>query len=164
MNWDAVAAIGQAISALALFGVFIQLSHARAEARRSVLDSMSNSVISVATMSADPRYLGASMKAHAALGGERHPFVSALMEGAALSEEEANLLLIREGANWHSMAQAIRNVDSLKRDDIAALEVNLRRLYAKSPVGRLWYHHAKGGVVANPYVMRYVDSVLAQPG
>jgi hypothetical protein len=159
--WEAISAIGQAMSALALFGVFIQLSHARAEARRSVLDAMSNSVIAVQAMSLDPRYLSASTKAHAALGGDRHPFVSALMNGAALTEEEANLLLIREGANWHSMAQAIRNVDSLKSDDLTALEVNLNRLYAKSPVGRLWYQCAKGGVVANPRVMRYVDKVLA---
>jgi hypothetical protein len=116
------------------------------------------------TMSLDARYLSASTKAHAALGGERHPFVAALMDDAGLTEEEANLLLIREGANWHAMAQAIRNVDSLKRGDIAALDVNLRRLYAKSPVGHLWYQYAKGGVVANPHAMRYVDKVLARPG
>src|SRR5262245_48751331 len=79
MSWEAISAIGQAMSALALFGVFIQLSYARAEARRSVLDAMSNSIISVQAMSLDPRYLNASMKAHAALGGDRHPFVSALM-------------------------------------------------------------------------------------
>jgi hypothetical protein len=164
MNWDAVAAVGQAVSALALFGVLIQVSHARTEARRSVLDAMSHSLISVLTMSLDERYQRANVKAHAALGGERHPFVATLMDDAALTEEEANLILNREGAMWHSMAQAIRNVDSLKRDDVAALEANLRRLYAKSPVGRLWYHHAKGGVVANPHVMRYVDDALAQAG
>jgi hypothetical protein len=164
MNWDAIAAIGQGVSALALFGLLIQLSHARAEARRSVLDAMTNSIISVSTMSLDARYISASMKAHAALGGERHPFVSVLMDNAALTEEEATLILLREAANWHSMAQAIRNVDSLKPDDKAALDVNLRRNYAKSPVGRLWYQNAKGGVVANPHVMRYVDSVLAQRG
>jgi len=157
-----VAAIGQAVSALALFGLLIQLSYARTEARRSVLDGMSNSIISVMAMSLDARCLGASMKANAALGGERHPFVAALMN-AGLTEEEANILQLREAANWHAIAQAIRNADSLRRDDMVALEVNLRRLYAKSPVGRLWYQHAKGGVVANPYVMRYVDNILAQP-
>ena len=37
MNWDAIAAIRQGVSALALFGVLIQLSHARAEARARYL-------------------------------------------------------------------------------------------------------------------------------
>src|SRR5215831_2962649 len=36
MNWDAIAALGQAVSALALVLVFAQIRHARAEMRRSV--------------------------------------------------------------------------------------------------------------------------------
>src|SRR5262245_44500433 len=36
MNWDAIAALGQAVSGLALVLVFAQIRHAREEMRRSV--------------------------------------------------------------------------------------------------------------------------------
>ena len=36
MNWDAIGAIGQAVSALALIVVIVQVGHARAEFARSV--------------------------------------------------------------------------------------------------------------------------------
>jgi hypothetical protein len=36
MNWDAIGAIGQAISALALAVVIVQLRYARADSRRAI--------------------------------------------------------------------------------------------------------------------------------
>ena len=72
MNWDAIAAIGQAVSALALVFVLLQVRDARADMRRSLLDSLSNTLISGAPLLIDARALSATMKAHTALGGERN--------------------------------------------------------------------------------------------
>ena len=162
MNWDAVGAVGEVFSALALFFVLVQVRHARADTRRSVLDSMANSTISVQMMSSDARVLSATIKAHGGLGGERPPFVAALMEQAGLTEEEARLVLAQQTAQWQALAQATRNVDALWPDDRIGIETNLRLLYARSPVGRLWFQYAKATM--NPGVYRYMNVVLAEPG
>ena len=161
MNWDAVGAVGQVFSALALFFVLVQVRHARADTRRSVLDSMANSLISVQMMSSDARVLGATIKAHGGLGGERPPFVAALMEQAGLTEEEARLVLGQQSALWQAFAQAVRNRDAVGPDDRIGHETNLRRAYATSPVGRLWFQYTNATM--NPDVRRYMKAVLAEP-
>jgi hypothetical protein len=160
MNWDAIGALGQVFSALGLFLLIVQLRHARADMRRSVLDSMSNSLISSQIFAGDQRVLSATIKADGALGGARHPFIAALME-SGLTEEEARLVDLRQRSSWHSIAQALRNVDSLKPTDVEALRANVVQNYGKSPTGRLWYQHAKN-VVVNNEVKNLVDRALAE--
>ena len=147
-----------------VFGLLIQLRHARAEARRSVLDAMTNSIISVSTMSLDARYISASMKAHAALGGERHPFVSALVDNAALTEEEATLNSSprRSELALHGTSDSQRRLFETRRQSRARRE--LASELSEVSGGTSLVSEREGGVVANPHVMRYVDNVLAQPG
>src|SRR5262249_16561466 len=73
MNWDAVGAIGQVVGALALVFVLMQVRYARADMRRSVLDSMANAFIATVPISCDERVLCAMIKAEAKLGGEHAP-------------------------------------------------------------------------------------------
>ena len=163
MNWDALAAIGQTVSALALIFVLMQIRHARADMRRSVLDSMANAFIATVPISCDQRVLGAMIKAEARLGGEHAPFVAALMEQTGLTTEEALLVHLAQAAQWNAVLPPIRCRDSLTPRDLVTLEFNLRRIFGKSPVGRLWYEK-RAKTVSNPYDLAYIDRVLAEPG
>ena len=160
MNWDAIGALGEAFSALGFFFVLVRVRHARVDMRRSVLDAMSDSITSQGMMTLDARVLGAITKAHAALGGKQPPFVTALIEQAGLTEEEARLIALQQQAGWQTFARALRHIDALSPGDRAAIDANLHQTYANSPVSRLWYQHAKA--TSSPSNVRYVDGVLAR--
>jgi hypothetical protein len=162
MNWEAIGALGEALSAVGLFFVLIQVRHARADMRRTVLDSFTNSLMSTVAISTEARVLSAIMKAHAGLGGQRPAFVAALMDQAGLTEDEARLVSLQQGAQWQAFAQAARNSDTLRPADRVAIETNMRQQYANSPVGSLWFQSAKATM--NPEILRYMDRVLAEPG
>ena len=59
MNWDAIGAIGQAVSALALVIVIVQVRHPRAEARRSVRHSRLDAARQLVTQLVESEQLGA---------------------------------------------------------------------------------------------------------
>ena len=52
---------------------------------------------------------------------------------------------------------------ALSPRDLVTLEFSLRRIFGKSPVGRLWYEK-RAKAVSNPYDLAYIDGVLAEPG
>jgi hypothetical protein len=163
MIWDAIAAIGQAFSALALFFLLVQVRHARTDMRRSVLDSMASAINTSVPLGCDARILSASAKANKALGAEPGPFVKALMEQTGLTEEEALLVNSQCVTQWYAVVPTIRCRDSLTPGDRISLELNLRRVFGTSPVGRLWYEkRAKAGM--NPDDRPYLDKVLAETG
>jgi hypothetical protein len=155
--WEAVGSIGEVFSALALFLVLAQVRQARTEMRRSVLDSMSESMTSVATISVDPRVNSAYVKALGSLGGGRTPFIATLMERTGLTEEEARLVAQREVVAWQTFARALRHVDALTPDDLAGIESNLRATYFASPISRLFYEN----VPIKPEIRTLVDNLLA---
>jgi len=85
MNWEAIGAIGQAVSALALIVVIVQVRHARAETRRSMSQGRAAAVRELCMHRSGNEHLNtANRKAFVALGGQDRPFakgqVSFLLE------------------------------------------------------------------------------------
>src|SRR5690349_5323343 len=76
MNWDAIAAVGQSLSALALVAVFIQVRQARHEMHRSILESRQNVGRELDLFRAGNERLGKiRAKANAALLNAPHPVI-----------------------------------------------------------------------------------------
>jgi hypothetical protein len=117
-------------------------------------------MIAVMSLSSDPRMLAALTKVDTALGSGPPPFASALMEQAGLTEEEARLVGLEQFALWQAMLEGIRCREVLNPADKVGVEMNLRRIYGESPLGRLFYETAK--VTMNPDVSRYMARVLAE--
>jgi len=71
--WEAIGAIGQAVSAFALFLVLIQVRHARNEIRRSASQARKDGSRSLWLASAQPDLASVLTKAHVAAGGAPSP-------------------------------------------------------------------------------------------
>jgi hypothetical protein len=78
-----------------------------------------------------------------------------------MTGEEANALSWDPQAWWQYRCQMIPYLDELPHAERKMFEFGVRQ-YRDVPVPRLW--HEKTKVYLNPDVVRYVDSLLAQPG
>ena len=165
MNWEEVGAIAQVLGSLAVVVTLgylsIQTRHAKTDLRRSVFQTLAETIISQNVMQVDPRILAANIKAQTALGGVPTVFENALMDRASLSADEARLLSIHHWSNWQINSHMIRNGAVLTPDDHESFRANLRRQYAQNPVGRLWYELGRSGI-GNPVHLQYVDNALEQ--
>jgi hypothetical protein len=160
MNWEALGAIGEALSALGLFFVLVQVRYARSEMQRSIALTRAEGLRSSMQVALEPRVLAAEIKADNLLGNPTLPFVTALVE-RGLTEEEAHILFFSWGIVWQGIEPIIRSIDEALPSDRIANDLNVRYFYQIRPISRLWYETTKGSL--NPDSVRYVDSVLAQP-
>ena len=161
MNWDAIGAIGQAVSALALFGVFIQVRHAGYEMRRSIMESRMSAGRELNMFRAsNERVARIRSKAFAALGEAAvSPADKVLMDKAGLSFEEAEVMFHDQLAGWLAIKTGIAYMDETP-DDRAEFEAGIRGTYLYDPVGQLWYESMRDQL-HRPTVL-YVESVLAR--
>jgi len=163
MNWDAIAAVGQAISALALVFVLVQVRHARQEARRSVSQARANAARELWMLRADnPQLCGLLSRTDAALSGQHHPFLAELAAKANITLDEASQVFSHHWAWWVFRAQVIPLAKELRAGDRAQFDAGIRTLYENLPSGRLWFQAVKNNL--DPDAVRYVENLLAQPG
>ena len=88
MNWEAIGAIGQAVSALALIVVIVQVRHARAETRRSMSQGRAAAVRELCMHRSGNEHLNtANRKAFVALGGQDRPFAKRMVDAGLTNEE-----------------------------------------------------------------------------
>ena len=161
MNWEAVGAIGEAFSALALFGVFVQIRHARQETRRSIFEARQNVGRELSLTRASNEKLGRiRSKANVALLNTPHPTMQALMDKAGLSFEEAEAAFFDQLA-WFSHLKVITAYLDQTPDDRSESDAGIRAMYGKEALARFWYQHMKGEL--HPHTVRYIDGVLARP-
>ena len=161
MNWDAIGAIGEALSAIGLFFVLLQVRHARAEVRRSVSQNRAEATRQqVMALATNERLAGIEAKARAALGGQMDPVIHLFMERAGLTEEDATSLFYNYYGQWQIRTQLIPHAGELPRSERLAFETNLRNAYGGRMQGsRLWYEGLKDGLDSD--AVRYVDKLLA---
>ena len=161
MNWDAIGAIGQALSALALIIVIVQVRHARAETRRSISHGRSAAVRELAMHRSDNELLNtANLKANLALGGEPQALLKQLSD-AGLTNEEVGAVVWDQWSFWHYRQPTVLQIDELTAGERAEFNMGIRGAYGNYRVGRLWYSETKATL--NPDVVRYIDNLLAQP-
>jgi hypothetical protein len=164
MNWEAIGAIGQAVSALALVIVIVQVRHARSEMQRSLVQGRSAAMRELFSSRANNTgLLRSRFVAHTEMKGPESGFVAALTQRTSLTSEEAYGLSTEEFAWWTYRLGVIAYVEQLPRRERAEFERGLRFQFGASPITRLWYQTTKGNL--DPDAVRYIDNLLAtQPG
>ena len=109
----------------------------------------------------DEEFRRAFLKANAVLGAQPFPAVAALMEQAAVTEETAFRLMSTELSWWNFRVQVIPYIDELPPMERTFFERGCR-IYGQPGVARVVYEAMKP--TYHPDAVRYIDSVLAQPG
>ena len=171
MNWDAIGAIGQAVSALALIFVIVQVRHATAESKRALSQGRAEAAARVNAFFLDHRVASAWAKAVSALAARSNPTpasasargpMATLMEQAELTEEEAFTVLTIARTMWSNILHLIPNVEQLPAIERREFETTIRREYGANGPNRIFYERyvKRHG---HPDAIRYIDSVLAQP-
>ena len=161
MNWDAIVAVGQAISSLALVFVLVQLRHARQEVRRSVSQTRADVGPELWMLRADnPQLSGLILRTEAAPGGQQSPFFAELAAKANVTLDEASQVFSHHFAWWMYQAQVIAFAKELRAGERAQFDAGLRRYYGISQSGQIWFRAMRN--ILDPDAVRYVDNLLAQ--
>ena len=163
MNWDAIGAVGQLLGAMVLLLVLLQVRHARDEMRRSISQSRSDGIrdLFIATRVSNERVNSLHVKVAQALGNAPSPFVTALVERAGTTIDEAHMLQWEQMAWWQNQVQSVRNVSQLTEAERISMEQAIRRTYRGNTLPAIWYETMKATL--NAGAVRYVDNLLAQP-
>lgn len=162
MSWEAIAALGQAVSALALVSVLIQVRQARDEARRTASQYRLDSAHDMTSVFLNNERLGAIVcKAHTALGLPDAPFVGEMMRTAGLTREEAQTYEVYCTSWWLFRAKVIARMADLPPSERVEFNHSTRGQYAPGSIARLWYERNKDWL-PNRDAVRYVDDLLAQ--
>ena len=166
MNWEEVGAIGQVLGSIAVFITLgylaVQLRHARAEVKRSIITTRASMVrdqAMAAATDADLNRLNA--KAAMALGSQFSPFQAELMKRTDLTADEAYRLHWEQAALWEIRQESIRYMNELPTTEREAFDVRNRSAYRAGSVTRLWYETNRSSLSAE--FVRYIDNLIAQP-
>jgi len=162
MNWNAVAAIGQVVSALALVFVIVQIRHARSESRRAVSQGRAAGNREVNLHFSNEAMARIWSKAMIGLEVQPGPAIAALMEQAKLTREEAFSFTFMARALWSSIVQMIPNVPELPAIERREFEQTVRAHFRRNGPMRVVYESALRPN-AHPDTVRYIESVLTQP-
>lgn len=161
---DAIGAIGQMLGSVAVFVTLgylaVQIKHARSEARRALSQGRCEGLTDLLIAQNDERLNHLTVKAQTALGDQPFPFVSALMDQAGLTREEATSLFWMQLGVWNYRLSIIPYVDELTPMERASFEGPVRT-YGDQGFYRLFYETMKASM--HPDTVRYIDDLLARP-
>src|SRR5262245_36217144 len=155
--WNAIGAIGQAVSALALVFLFVQIGHARAEARRALSQGRAEAVRDLIKWSSEERMNRIVVKANAALNPLPEPTLSVLMDRTGLPLEEALVVFYWQLAWWNHTVQGISSVNELPAMERMQFDYGVVARLG-SGIGRLFYEQVRS--LSHPDAIQYVDRVL----
>ena len=162
MNWDAIAAVGQAISALALALMLVQVRFGRSEMARAITQGRLQAARELYMSRASSAELsGLYAKASDRLE-EVAPVIKVLMVELGFTKAEAMRLNFDQYAWWTYQQEVIPYVLALPPGERSAFDRSIRGVYRAGSVNRLWYEHSRNTLSSD--AVRYVDNLLAQPG
>jgi len=162
MNWDAIGAIGEATSALALIFVIQQVRLTRAESRRAFSQARAEAIREINSQWLDERIATIWTKANIALDVPVPPTIAALMERAKLTREEALVAVTALRTVWAHLCQIIPKVDDLSSIERSELEYTVRMHFGPNGgPGRIFYE-TYSKTAAHPDAVRFVENLLAQ--
>ncbi len=164
MNWDAIGAVGELLGSIAVLVTLaylaVQVRHAQLEARRAVSQGRGEAVRELYALGTEDRINRLNVKADTALGLLPGPMVSALMNQAELTREEAFMLIQYWTAWWNYALQIVANIDELSAMERVTFDRGIRQRWGRTGVGRVYYEAVK--LDTHPDAVRYIDNVLAQ--
>lgn len=161
MTWQAVGAIGQAVSAFILVLALVQIRHARSETRRALSQGRAEALRDLFAFGSEERIARLTAQADRALGAAPAPLEEALMREAKMTREDALMYVGFQAAFWNYQLQVLSNIDLLSAFERDAFEFGIRMRYRQSSPGRLFYEAIKPH--AHPDVTRYIDNLLTHP-
>jgi hypothetical protein len=162
MNWDAIAALGQAVSALALMFVLMQLRYAREEMKRAaVLTRLEGTRDLFLQQAADEGLVLAMARAETAAGTPLGPLGEYFTRDLGLTETEARRIAAYAMATWQNFEASIESISRLSPGVRREVDNAIKRNYEISVLAK-WFEIAKNRL--NPDAVRYVENLLAQPG
>jgi hypothetical protein len=166
MNWEAIAAIGQLLGAVAVFVTLgylaIQVKHARQETQRALSQGRSEAHRDLLARQQEEKVLEACRKADSALGGQHSPYLTALLERGGLTLDDALRVNSMCIAWWTYTLQIIPYVHELPPMERVGFENRVRGQYGRPGAHRLFYEtYLKP--TAHPDAVRYIESVLSKP-
>jgi hypothetical protein len=163
MSWDAIGAVGQAVSALPLVLVLIQLRHAREEMQRTAGRARLEGTRDMFALQAThPDLASLFVRAHKAAGGEPGPFAQYVI-GLGLTDVEARQLGSNVMAIWQNVQVAIESAGRLSSGVRDELRGSIRANFGgQSVIGSKWFELTKGRL--NPNAVHYVEEVLTGAG
>jgi hypothetical protein len=160
VNWEAIGAIGQAISALALVIVIVQVRLSTAETLRSIRQDRTADERRTLSENAQSEWLSrVVVKGMKAYEG-RVPNVSELVE-RGLTEEEAWAFGTYMYSWWLFDTQNIAHIDKLSKGERVRFDA-LMRIQYQGEAKRRFFEQARP--ILNPDAVRYIDNLLGQPG
>ena len=160
MNWEAIGAIGQTVSALALVFVIVQVRHARDEMRRAaVIARLHGARDMYVTQATDERLTPLLMRALTAAGAPQPPSLQYFLD-LGLNLEEAARLSVYFMAMWQSFVTSFETRKHLSPGVAREADNIAIGNYSTSPIGAKWFEMTKDRL--NPDAVRYVENLLAQ--
>jgi hypothetical protein len=160
MSWEAIGAIGQAVSALALILVFVQLRHAREGMQRAANQSRMEGMRTTWLAQLDPELAAIDVKVQSATGATRSSFTEYLI-GLGLDEVEVRRYSVLQFALWQTIQLSAQSADRLSPGVKEEMHRAMRINFGGGGAGAKWFEATKERL--NPEAVRYVENVLAQP-
>ena len=163
MNWDAIGAIGQAVSAMALVFVIVQVRHARDEMRRTtVLTRLHSSREVYMTQATNEGLASLLIRARDATGSAQLPAAPQYFAGLGFSREESVRLSSYHWALWLNFQAAVETSQHLSPGVMCEAENIAINNYGKNSTSAKWFELTKP--ILNPDAVRYVENLLARSG
>ena len=159
MSWDAIAAIGQAVSALALVIVLVQIRNAREEAQRSVGQARLFGSRDLFLVTATHPELASALTRLRDASGSAPVAFEDFATSLGLSNVEARQVSAFQSALWQNFQASIESAGRLTPGVRAELHNRLRYNYQQNRAFAKWWEISKPSL--NPNAVRYVDAVLA---
>ena len=163
MNWEAIGAIGELLSAIAVLATLIylavQVRNTKYELRRSFLQNRDNAVRELLLEGMrNSAFVSASSKAINTVGGGR-PGLEAVKSIEGISDEEAQVLATNQVAWWFYRVETVNNIDLLPSDERDDFDRHLRSVYLNG-VGKVWWDSWKETLEPDHPTRKYVEKVL----
>jgi hypothetical protein len=161
VNWDAIGAIGQAISALALVVVIVQVRLTTAETLRSIRQNRKEDERRTLSENAQSEWLCRVITKGAIAFDTHVPQQDNLME-RGFTAEEALAFGFWMHSWWLFDEQQIEHIDKLTTAERARFDALMRAQYQGDGAKRWFLEQSRP--ILNVDAVRYIDSLLAQPG
>lgn len=162
MNWEAIGAVGQLVSALALMLVMLQIRQAREEVERNARHARTEGTRSLMlTQASQPELAAAMERLWVHESGAPQPYIAYAMT-VGLTEAQARQAYSMAWATWYNFDSSVGNVRHLSRGARSEVDGNIRAIFGAQTPQAKWYALMKDGL--NPDTVRYIDNLLAQPG
>lgn len=141
MNWDAIGAIGELLSAVAvlvtLLYLAVQIRNARKEMQQSVLQYRDQAVQTLMLEQVrSPILASAFAKAADTFGANQ--ITSAIRDAADLTQEQAQAFVSYYIAWWFYRAETIRNIGELTPSQLEDFDLNIFNNYSRG-LGKIWF-------------------------